>query len=169
MRELRAPQPAMCDGRGSGKNSNRFAMDCPCNCPEATHAAGKLFATSGACEAPLARCQYQSPLRCDARARRWGCTSAHVPAMFAEMFSEILIRMQARPENEVTYAEPESRLSDHGLLGWFFVGEEGFQHDVQPASFQKTHADEFHSHAATHMHAANDGARLHLALRRVKK
>lgn len=70
---------------------------------------------------------------------------------------------------EVTYAEPASRLSDHGLLGWFFVGEEGFQHDVQPASFQKTHADEFHSHAATHMHAANDGARLHFALRRIKK
>ena len=62
-----------------------------------------------------------------------------------------------------------AELSGHELPGWFLVCDEGFQHDMQPMALQKIQADEFHSHAAAHMRAANDSARAYLALRRIEK
>lgn len=138
------------------------------------HAAGKMSAPRRVCEA-FRRTGDTNP--------RSAAMPAHAAGVARQRTSgnvrrDILVDFDkdaGGDQTEVTYAETSawtrrrSGLSGNGGFRDFISDQKILQHDMQSASLQKTQADELHSHAAAHMHAANDGARLHFTLRRIKK
>lgn len=99
-----------------------------------THAVGEIFAGQRACEA-LRRTGdtlIPAPLRCPRKPL--GLHVSTRPAMFAEMSSEILERDASGETSCVRrtgeWTGQRSGLSEHGLLGRLFIGEEGFQYGM---------------------------------------